>query len=80
MHNSAKSDIMADNTPKSSIKLFIETLRRFVPLDQLGPRSLDHILANMQVLALAYQDVLFEIGDTAPFTYGPGDRGDSRTS
>jgi len=58
-----------DSTPKPSTRLSQEALRRFVPLDSLGPRSLQYILEHTRVLTLAHSAVLFEIGDTAPFTY-----------
>jgi CRP-like cAMP-binding protein len=58
-----------DHPPESGVKLGEETLRRLVPLDNLGPRSLRYIASHTRVLKLTHREVLFEIGDISPFTY-----------
>jgi CRP-like cAMP-binding protein len=58
-----------DHRHESGVKLAEEALRRLVPLDTLGPRSLSYIADHTRVLTLVHREVLFEIGDTSPFTF-----------
>ncbi len=52
-----------------NVKLDLELLRPLVPLDNLGRKSLRYIADHGKLMQLAGGDVVFDLGDTRPFTF-----------
>jgi CRP-like cAMP-binding protein len=46
-----------------------QALRGMIPLDNLTPRSLRFVASKTKLLSFKKDEVLFDIGDTMPFTY-----------
>lgn len=47
----------------------LETMRQFVPLDNLSRRSLRFVIDHLKIVKQSMGDILFDIGDTKPVTF-----------
>ena len=65
----AKATPPPRNPQEPKVKLELEMLRQLVPLDNMSRNSLRHIIDHTRVFRAHQGDVLFDVGDTRPFTF-----------
>jgi CRP-like cAMP-binding protein len=57
------------NPQEPKVERELERLRQLVPLDNMSHNSLRHILDHTHVFRAHQGDILFDVGDTKPFTF-----------